>query len=117
MEEITLNLMSMVHIIYAGYLNDCMAKDQKDTLLFEDFYSLVEDAALANDLGQVKKAIEVFAGSKEVKEVEVKDGDEKKKKPLTGKKSRPSASAKGGTLSVLPGGNTFSLSGGTTKTG
>lgn len=117
MEEITLNLMSMVHILYAGYLNDCLAKDQTPELAHEDFYTLVEDAALANDLGQVKKAIEVFAGSKEVKEVEAKEGDEKKKKPLTGKTSKPSAYGKDGTLSVLPGGNTFSLSEATTKTG
>ena len=116
-EEITLNLMSMVHIIYAGYLNDCLASDKKETIPFEDFYALVEDAAIANDLTEVKRVIEVFAGSKEVKEVTIEGKEEKKNQKLTGKKLKASASGRDGTLSVLPGGNTFSLSGATTKTG
>jgi hypothetical protein len=113
-EEITLNMMSMVHILYAGYENECIANDKVPVIPFSDFYDLVETAALADDLSQVKRVIEVFAGSKDVKEVE---GGEKKNMKSTGKKSKDSASGKTGTLAALHGENTSSSSGHMIKTG
>jgi len=90
-EEITLNLMSIVHILYAGYVNDCLANDKDPNIEFKVFYDLVEEAAMNDNLGEIKRIIEVFANSKEVKDKEEPKEEKKSKSLSTGTKLKRSA--------------------------
>lgn len=91
MEEITLNIMSMVHILYAGYVNNCLANNQEPIIDFKVFYDKVEQGALNNGLAEIEKAIKVFAGSKEVKQVEEEGKKKLSKNKLIGTKLKRSA--------------------------
>jgi hypothetical protein len=90
-EEITLNLMSMVHILYAGYVNDCLANDKDPNIEFKVFYDFVEESAMNDKLGEIKRVIEVFANSKEVKDREDTKEEKKSKSLSTGTKLKRSA--------------------------
>ena len=90
-EEITLNLMSMVHILYAGYVNDCLANDKDPNIEFKVFYDFVEEAAMNDNLGEIKRIIEVFANSKEVKDKNDPKEEKKSKSLSTGTKLKRSA--------------------------
>lgn len=82
----------MTHILFAGYLNNCYADDQKPVLKFRDFTELLEDAVINPENGeQIRDAIKVFEESKAVKKFLHAPETEVKKKNGIGMKSKVSA--------------------------
>lgn len=75
------NDLGLSHILYAGYLNGCMMRDELPSIPFETFYTLLEDSIDNKDLeAQVIAAIASFEASKLVKQSieNVKEEVEKK---------------------------------------
>lgn len=102
----------LVHLLYAGYVNDRLMKDQPVALPFEAFYEFIESAA---DEGQSKEevltAVGAFEASRYVKPI-VAEIEEKKKAlmKLPGMNSNLSAMETSGTrqenTTASRGGNT-----------
>lgn len=75
------NALGLSHILYAGYLNGCLMRDELPAIPFEAFYTLLEDAPGDKDKEtEVVAAIAAFEASKMVKQsiVQLKEGVEKK---------------------------------------
>src|SRR6266550_253972 len=64
-EEETYNDLGLAHILFAGYLNGCMMKDELPTLEFEAFYTLLEEASY--DKAKEKQVIDAIASFEESK--------------------------------------------------
>lgn len=73
--------MGMTHILYGGYINGCMLKDELPDIPFEAFYEYVEDfkADLTNQ-EEAKSAIMAFEQSRFVKKAVHKEGEAEEKK-------------------------------------
>src|SRR5665213_2489017 len=79
----TYSIVSLVQIVYSGYVNYCLVKELTPEITFEDVFDWVEDNVAGSE---VEKAVNAFNESKYIKKaVEVK---EEEKKTLTGKKSK-----------------------------
>lgn len=75
------NDLGLSHILYAGYLNGCMMRDELPVVPFEAFYTLLEDSADNKDQqDQVIAAIASFEESKQVKQSIEKVKEEVEKK-------------------------------------
>lgn len=75
------NDLGLSHILYAGYLNGCMMRDELPVIPFEEFYTLLEDSADDKEKqDQVITAIASFEQSKVVKQSIEKLKDEVEKK-------------------------------------
>lgn len=105
------NDIGIAHVLYAGYLNFCLMKDEAPVHAFEYFYDYVEtvgDAEGSTD--EIAAALKAFEESRFVKtlvENEKKKVMERAERTTeieysTGMKSRPSAMA----VSVIPPANT-----------
>lgn len=86
------NELGLSHILFAGYLNGCMMRDEVPTKEYEEFYNLVEQF---NDNEGVKveviAAIRAFEDSKFIKQSAEKATEkEEKKSPSIGKRSKHS---------------------------
>lgn len=75
------NDLGLSHILYAGYLNGCLMRDELPEIPFESFYTLLEDAGddKAKE-AEVVKAILSFEESKKVKRAIEKLREEVEKK-------------------------------------
>jgi hypothetical protein len=75
----------IAHILYSGYINNCVVKDTKDPkYTFEDFVDFIEKNIQNEEvLIEVKKILEVWAASEFIKG---KKTDTAKKKTTRGKK-------------------------------
>lgn len=82
------NDLGVTHILYAGYLNGCMQRDEQPVLKFESFYDIVENfAAGDHDREEIISAVRSFEESRFVKPLAVKVDEETKdtkKKKLNG---------------------------------
>jgi len=74
----------IAHILYSGYYNNCLVKDELPKFTFENFVDFVE-SNLSNTevLLQIKSAMDMWADSEFIKS---KDIDTTKKKNTRGKK-------------------------------
>lgn len=79
----TYNDLGLSHILYAGYLNGCMMRDELPSVQFEAFYNLLEESMENKVLEkQVIDAIASFEASKVVKQSIEKLKEELEKKSL-----------------------------------
>lgn len=86
-------------LIYAGYVNACMAKDQEPVKDFEYFFAFVEDCSV--DLpGELQRIADVYANSRYTQKAaqNVIDAVEDIKKKNPGMISSPSATANSASL-------------------
>lgn len=96
------------HILYAGYLNNCEAKDSDPIHDFSFFYDYCESAVMKNDLQTIIEATNCLANSqyvkamheaslkaeKEAEEAALASGkpvEKKSRNPSTGRKLKASA--------------------------
>ncbi len=86
----TLNEAVYAYILYFGYLNNCMIKEEANSLKYADFAELTEDPKAADEIAE---AIGVWLKSKEVVELvkKTEDNSEAKKKSGNGMNSKRSA--------------------------
>lgn len=90
--------LGLAHLLYAGYLNLCIMKDQAAKFQFEDFYMLLEDATEETRI-EVIEAVRSFEESKLIKPLaDAADEAQKKKAEMsqTGTQSNPSVLEKSG---------------------
>jgi hypothetical protein len=82
-----LNEIGIAHVIYSGYYNNCLIKQQIPELSFETFVDFIEKN-LANEvfINDLKKVIELWAESDFIKQTQVENKPEAKKKNIRGKK-------------------------------
>lgn len=81
------NDLGIAHILYAGYLNGCMQRDELAILSFDQFYDLVEDfAADQSGKEEITAAIRAFEESRFVKPFAGETKTDEKKSRLTGTK-------------------------------
>lgn len=82
------NDVGISHILFAGYLNGCMLKDELPVLLFEDFYEFVEDfSADRVNKEEIIAAIRSFEESRFIRPISDKieeSLDIEKKRQLSG---------------------------------
>lgn len=77
-DNISLGISQIRDILYAGYLNYCLAEDLRPELTARDFYDYIEENATNEvEFAQVNEAIKVFNHSKYIKPSE--NGEDKKK--------------------------------------
>ncbi len=79
------NELGIAHIIYAGYCNNCMVKDEVPSIPFSHFYDFVEQAILDKELKEkIVPVVRIFEESRFLKQaLENKNGhasDEEKKR-------------------------------------
>lgn len=80
-----LNEITISHIIYSGYYNNCVVKEVDKVLSFADIVDWVESTLLLNkEDNEIAKAIKVWSESDFIKQPE--DKDDAKKKNSRGKK-------------------------------
>lgn len=74
----------IAHIIYSGYMNNCLVKDIEETYSFEYFVDFIE-SNLSNDsfLNEIKKVIDLWTNSDFIKN---ETTEPTKKKNIRGKK-------------------------------
>lgn len=85
------NDLGIAHILFAGYLNGCMQRDEQPALSFESFYDVVENfAAGDHDREEIIAAVKSFEESRFVKPLadkgEKEEDEQAKKKKLNGTK-------------------------------
>lgn len=83
------SILGMVEILYQGYKNECKAKGVPLELTHEDFYTLVEDQKMNDEMADdISAAIRIFEESRATGKVvdKVNDIIEEKKSLLTGMK-------------------------------
>jgi hypothetical protein len=83
LKSTTYQLVSIVGVVWAGYLNECILERKVPALKYEELFELIEDNASSPDL---EKAMLAFNDSKMVKKLA--DMPEEEKKRSTGKKSK-----------------------------
>lgn len=84
--------LGLAHLMYAGYLNYCIMKDQPPHIAFDAFYDLLENPG-EKTREEVYEAVRAFEESKFIKPlVDAKEEEEKKKvmEVSTSTKSNPS---------------------------
>jgi hypothetical protein len=83
----TLNEIGIANILYSGYYNNCLIKQEIPSLTFETFVDYIE-LNLNNQqfLEEVKKVIEIWAESDFIKQTQTEEKPEAKKKSIRGKK-------------------------------
>jgi hypothetical protein len=83
----TLNEIGIAHILYSGYYNNCLIKQEIPSLTFETFVDYIE-ANLTNQqfLEDIKNVIEIWANSDFIKKTQSDNKPEAKKKNIRGKK-------------------------------
>jgi len=93
----TINEQGITHLIYAGYVNACMASDKAPDKTFDYFFAFVEDC-VGDPEGErtLNEVAQCYANSrhtkKQIKQIEAATEEIKKKtNQLTGTPSNPSA--------------------------
>jgi hypothetical protein len=83
----TLNEIGIANILYSGYYNNCLIKQEIPELTFETFVDYIE-SNLENQqfLEDIKKVIEIWAESDFIKKTQVEEKPEAKKKSIRMKK-------------------------------
>lgn len=93
--------MGLTNILYAGYINACMQRDEVPALPFESFYDYVEDFRVDfTNQAEVQAAMKSFEESRFVSKytpkaagsAEVEETEDEKKSQLTGTESSLSSS-------------------------
>lgn len=75
----SVNEIGISHIIYGGYYNNCLVKNEKLTLTFENIVDWVEQNLKNQEvLNQINEVVKVWTDTDVIKEVQ-KDGTAKKK--------------------------------------
>lgn len=91
-DKIALATIGTAHILYAGYINNCMVKQMVPVHDFQFFYDALEDAFLEEDkIRQYQDAINCFNESKLLQMKTEPNKPNVKKKNGRGKMSKPSA--------------------------
>ena len=80
--------LGLAHLVYAGYVNWCIMKDQATELKFEDFYTLIEDADEETRV-EVIAAVKAFEESKLIKPLADAADEAQKKKAEISQTSTP----------------------------
>jgi hypothetical protein len=79
--------LAIAHILYAGYENGCMLKDEPKKLEFQAFYELAESFSMGDNNGEeIVAAITAFNDSRIIKRIaenaaKIKEEEEEKKSP------------------------------------
>jgi hypothetical protein len=83
----TLNEIGIANILYSGYYNNCLIKQEIPSLTFETFVDYVENN-LTNTffLEEIRKIIDMWADSDFIKQTQTEEKPEAKKKNIRGKK-------------------------------
>jgi hypothetical protein len=83
----TLNEIGISQVLYSGYYNNCLIKEEIPSLSFESFVDYIEKN-LTNDifLEEVKRVITIWADSDFIKQTQQTEKPEAKKKSTRGKK-------------------------------
>lgn len=63
----TYNEVGIAHILYAGYINNCIVKEVEAKHKFEFFYDFIEEIAISGEVEGVTEAIKCFEESRFVK--------------------------------------------------
>jgi hypothetical protein len=85
-----INEIGIAHIIYSGYFNNCLIKDQEPEYDFGWFVDAIElNLNNADFMEQIKKALEVWSSNEFISKATATTEEPKKK---AGKKLKPSAS-------------------------
>lgn len=84
---------AVAYLLYYGYKNNCLVKQEKATIPFESFHDFVDDAQMeeGEKLKTLVEISECYAQSRYTKFIVEKAEEEVKKKKSTGKKSKVSA--------------------------
>lgn len=93
--EDSLNELGIAVLLYCGYENNCLLKEQSTDLTLEDFYDFVEEKIVSEDVGVLKKVVETWTSSTFIKKSierlkESKEEVKKKKSTGTSLKKPPS---------------------------
>ena len=82
-----LNEIGIGHIIYSGYYNNCLIKQEIPNIPFEYFIDYIE-ANINNQefLEEIKKVIEIWSESDFIKNSQIEEKPDAKKKNIRGKK-------------------------------
>lgn len=77
----TYNEVGIAHILYAGYINNCIVKEVEAKHKFEFFYDFIEEIAISGEVEGVTEAIKCFEESRFVKALakQIEDISTKKK--------------------------------------
>lgn len=83
------NILGLTHIIYSGYVNNCVIKEQVEKYSFEEFYDLIEDDFFVGKLrDDVTNAILEFSESRFIKRLVDKTQSEEETEKKNQKKKR-----------------------------
>lgn len=79
-ENDQLNEIGIAHVIYSGYYNNCIIKEQEPKLTFEDIVDFIEKN-LKNEqvLEEIKNVIQVWSENDFIKSVDTSKEEPKKK--------------------------------------
>lgn len=82
-----INEIGISHILYSGYYNNCLIKDEVPSILFEEFVDIVEKN-ITNDkfLENIKEIMKIWSECDVIKQSSQENKPEAKKKIIRGKK-------------------------------